>query len=136
MGQPKHPPAERGRQAGEIRRAPRQTCKSLEVRMRSFHDLPLPYDVSQIDRTARVTHSDPCSHTGDCFQIGALGRGSGRQCAGAAVMKKATARERLAANTPRFEDRKSTCSTYTQPALRRVPPLTSRLVREPFDAPG
>ena len=97
MGQPKHPPAERGRQVGEIRRVPRQMCKSLEVRMRSFHDLLVPYDVSQIDRTARVTHSDPCSHTGDCFQIGALGRGSGRQCAGAAVMKKATARERLGA---------------------------------------
>ncbi len=97
MGQPKHPPAERGRQVGEIRRAPRQTCKSLEVRTKSFHDLLLQYDASQIDRTARVTHSDPCSHTGDCFQIGALGRGSGRQCAGAAVMKKATARERLGA---------------------------------------
>jgi len=53
MGQPKHPPAERGRQVGEIRRVPRQTCKSLEVRMRSFHDLLVPYDVSQIDRTAR-----------------------------------------------------------------------------------
>src|ERR1700737_1763201 len=74
MGQPKHPPAERGRQIGEIRRAPRQTCKSLEVRMTLFHDLLLPYDASQIDRTARVTHSDPCSHTGDCFQIGAWPR--------------------------------------------------------------
>src|SRR5258708_12760096 len=95
MGQPKPPPAERGRQVGEIRRAPRQTCKSLEVRMKSFHDLLLPYDASQIDRTARVTHSDPCSHTGDCFQVGALGQGSGRQCTGAAVMKKTIAPDRL-----------------------------------------
>src|SRR5712671_1132962 len=71
--------------------------ESLEVRTKSFHDLLLQYDASQIDRTARVTHSDPCSLTGDCFQIGALGRGSGRQCAGAAVMKTAIARERLGA---------------------------------------
>src|SRR5258708_12283986 len=96
MGQPKHPPAERGRQVGEIRRAPRRTCKSLEVRMKSFHDLLPPYDASQIDRTARVTHSDPCSLACDCFQIGALGQGSGRQSARAAVMKKATAPARPA----------------------------------------
>jgi hypothetical protein len=38
--------------------------------MKSFHDLLLPYDASQIDRTARVTHSDPCSHTGDVFKSG------------------------------------------------------------------
>src|SRR5260370_38657738 len=95
MGKANPPPAERGRQVGEIRRAPRQTCKSLEVRTKSFHDLLLQYDASQIDRTARVTHSDPCSHTGDCFQIGALGRGSGRQCAAAALMKTAIRRERL-----------------------------------------
>ena len=82
-----------------------------------------------------IDHNVLQGMNGPVIRSGSLGRGNCstmRRCRRHEQGDSGSGSVRFA-NTPKSDDHKSTCCTYSEAALQRVPPLISRYVDEPFD---